>query len=386
MFSLYGPADNLDNLIVLMLQYCSAFLVPSVFSGEHLKAVKGVRFARQWDAFYRPSGIVEERFFLRRRAFLLRQNRDAPDQLSEQECRDLFARTTETNGRRALWIRWLSFHHFGHLLTETIGSLWPLLLDDGSLIDHDVDLLVPSAFKRGKGLKALVSLFPERQGRFVFAADLPEVGTSYEAVLLPRQSIINYQRISPSHLLFVRQFLQRYMRYICHLNPAPLEISQQLLDHPAIRATSLTGLKRIYLSRSRLIDKKRALVSEHSLEDALLNRGWAVLHPEQLPLNLQLTLLDHADCIAGVTGSAFHLLMGLEQTLGKKVVTLDKVSAPVNGPKDTYSLQFKCQGLDAKRLRVMQPFKDIDSGFPRLKLSDTMSSDDVSEMIDAHAR
>ena len=134
-----------------MLQYCSAFLVPSVFSGEHLKAVKGVRFARQWDAFYRPSGSVEERFFLRRRAFLLRQNRDAPYQLSEQERRDLFAGTTETNGRRALWIRWLSFHHFGHLLTETIGSLWPLLLDDGSLIDHDVDLLVPSAFKRGKG-------------------------------------------------------------------------------------------------------------------------------------------------------------------------------------------------------------------------------------------
>ena len=118
----------------------------------------------------------------------------------------------------------------------------------------------------------------------------------------------------------------------------------------------------------------------------MLNRGWAVLHPEQLPLNLQLTLLDHADCIAGVTGSAFHLLMGLEETLGKKVVTLDKVSAPVNGPKDTYSLQFKCQGLDAKRLRVMQPFKDIDSGFPRLKLADTMSSNDVSEMIDAHAR
>ena len=60
--------------------------------------------------------------------------------------------------------------------------------------------------------------------------------------------------------------------------------------------------------------------------------------------------------------------MGLEQTLGKKVVTLDKVSAPVNGPKDTYSLQFKCQGLDAKRLRVMQPFKDIDPAFPASSL------------------
>ena len=360
--------------------------MPPLFSGDQIKAVKGVTFARQWDAFYRPSGEVEERFFLRRRSFRLRQNRDAPDQLSEQERKDIFFGPTAMSGRRALWIRWLSFTHFGHLLTETISSLWPLLLDDGSLIGPDVDILVPSAFKRGKSWMGLLSMFPEWQGRFVFAADLPQAGTSYDAVLLPRQSIINYQRISPSHLVFVRQFLHRYMRYICHLNPAPQAISQELLDHPAVRSTSLTSLKRIYLSRSRLIDKKRALVSEQSLEESLINRGWAVLHPEQLPLNLQLALLDHAECIAGVTGSAFHLLMGLEKTLGKKVVTLDQASAPVNGPKDTYSLQFERQGLDAKRLRVIQRYKDIESGFPRLKLADSISSDDVSEMIDAHAR
>ena len=345
-----------------------------------------MRFARQWDAFYRPSGEVEERFFLRRRSFTLRQNRDAPDQLSEQERNDIFFGPTATNGRRALWIRWLSFTHFGHLLTETISSLWPLLLDDGSLIDPDVDILVPSAFKRGKSWQGLLTMFPEWQGRFVFAADLPEAWTSYEAVLLPKQSIINYQRISPSHLFFVRQFLQRYMRSICQLDPSPQEISQEILDHPAVRSSSLSGLKRIYLSRSRLTEDKRTLVSEQSLEDALLNRGWAVLHPEQLPLNLQLTLLDHAECVAGVTGSAFHLLMGLEQTSGKKVVTLDKAAAAVNGPKDTYALQFKRQGLDAKRLRVIQRFKDLESGYPRLKLADTLSSDDVSEMIDAHAR
>lgn len=358
----------------------------AAFSGDHLKKVEGVRFVRQWDAFYSPSGEVDDRFFLRRRSFFLRQNRDAPDQLSPQDLSAIFSDSNQKIRRNVLWIRWLSFHHFGHLLTETIGCLWPLLLDEGRLIDNDMDILIPSAFKKRHHFKKLIALFPERQHQFVFAEDLEQCGLNYEAIFLPEQSIINYQKVSPSHLLFVRQFLDRYMRYICQLNPVSQSISQELLNHPAICSKSLSDLKRIYLSRSRLVDEKRALISEKSLEQALLNRGWAVLHPQQLPLNLQLALLNNAECVAGVTGSAFHLLMGLEKVTDKKVVTLDKAKSPKKGPKDTYALQFKCQGLQVKRLRVVERFKDVQSGFPRLKFAHPLSSDDVAQMMDDYSR
>ncbi|WP_374764220.1 glycosyltransferase 61 family protein [Yunchengibacter salinarum] len=65
--------------------------------------------------------------------------------------------------------------------------------------------------------------------------------------------------------------------------------------------------KRLWLSRSRL-DGAR-LLNEQALENRLREAGWTIIHPETLSVPDQLAMLADAERIAGVEGSAFHLLM-----------------------------------------------------------------------------
>jgi capsular polysaccharide biosynthesis protein len=66
---------------------------------------------------------------------------------------------------------------------------------------------------------------------------------------------------------------------------------------------------KLWLSRSGLGDGRGGVTNETVVEEILRRRGWHIYHPEQHPLMDQLAELSRADCIAGVEGSAFHLLM-----------------------------------------------------------------------------
>ena len=49
--------------------------------------------------------------------------------------------------RPCLWIRFAVFWHFGHLITETLANLWPLLEPKNHLPDQFV-VVVPDAFRQ----------------------------------------------------------------------------------------------------------------------------------------------------------------------------------------------------------------------------------------------
>lgn len=66
---------------------------------------------------------------------------------------------------------------------------------------------------------------------------------------------------------------------------------------------------RLWLSRSRLDDRKSCVEGERALEERLAATGWRVLHPQDLTVAGQLAELSRASAIAGFAGSAFHTLV-----------------------------------------------------------------------------
>ena len=71
-------------------------------------------------------------------------------------------------------------------------------------------------------------------------------------------------------------------------------------------AAEADSSKLLYFSRSRLSDCLRRSVNEDELEAELIQRGFAVVHPQELPLAEVVSLVNEAALIAGPTGSAMH--------------------------------------------------------------------------------
>ena len=64
--------------------------------------------------------------------------------------------------------------------------------------------------------------------------------------------------------------------------------------------------RRLYFSRSRLVECLRRSVNEDELETALQQRGFEVVHPQELPLAQMAQLVNEAELIVGAMGSAMH--------------------------------------------------------------------------------
>ena len=104
---------------------------------------------------------------------------------------------------------------------------------------------------------------------------------------------------------------------------------------------------RLYISRSRLPHGLRKIERETELDQLLLDRGWTVMYPEQLPVNEQLRHLRQAQVIAGPLGSAFHLLFAFGSLpAGPLLLTLGSPGElTTDGPGLNFGLQFRRQQM-----------------------------------------
>jgi len=66
--------------------------------------------------------------------------------------------------------------------------------------------------------------------------------------------------------------------------------------------------RRVYLSRAKLRSNKRRAVNETELQAYLVEQGFQIVYPEQLPLVEQIRLIRNADVVSGCGGSAMHML------------------------------------------------------------------------------
>lgn len=87
-------------------------------------------------------------------------------------------------------------------------------------------------------------------------------------------------------------------------------IHPRLLDALAVRSFQRPRRgKKIWLSRTQVPLANGQVIGEHYLEAALSKHGWTIYHPELHSVTSQLETLSDAEVIAGIEGSAFHLLM-----------------------------------------------------------------------------
>ena len=65
--------------------------------------------------------------------------------------------------------------------------------------------------------------------------------------------------------------------------------------------------RRLYLSRSRLPDRKRGAANEEDVEALMARAGFEVVHPQEMSIAAQALAVGSAAAIAGCDGSALHL-------------------------------------------------------------------------------
>jgi len=176
------------------------------------------------------------------------------------------------------------FTHFGHFLLESLANLW--------FIKEHPDL-------------PIVWLGAHNQ------SDLN--GTA-------RQFLALYEIENPVHILTEQTEVETLIvpepGYRTHTHFTKKQVKALQVD----KAPAATKGKKVWLSRSAL--KGAQVLNEPILEKFLSRQGWTIFHPEQHPIKAQIDMLKDAERIAGIDGSAFHLLMTLADYKGEVTLFL----------------------------------------------------------------
>jgi hypothetical protein len=122
-----------------------------------------------------------------------------------------------------------------------------------------------------------------------------------QAAGVPARNIIKFKGlVHCRHLLLATQALgiQRYT------SPAAARLWGTLRDRGSVRDVSLPD--RLYISRRGV--NHRILVNEADVERVFARNGFAIIHPESLPVKLQVALFANALLVAGPGGSGLFNL------------------------------------------------------------------------------
>ncbi len=171
------------------------------------------------------------------------------------------------------------FPHFGHFLLESLANLW--------------------YFKK----------HPETPIIWLGVHNQPDLNE------VAKQFIELYNIENPVHILTeqteIEQLVVPAPGYVIHTHYT----DEQVKALQVVSAPNPKQGKKVWLSRSKL--KEGALLNEATLEETLSRNGWTIFHPQEHSIINQITMLKDAEEIAGIEGSAFHLLMMFPDYKGK---------------------------------------------------------------------
>lgn len=172
--------------------------------------------------------------------------------------------------------RWLYGGHwmgqFGHFVTETLTSLWPCL-------DAPYDGIVFH--------------------RFIFE----QAEHSWQRNLL---QLSGFGRIP------LRVVGHRPLRVENLTVPTRAFIPNWVAGRMAVRIWDVIEREArvgppVYLSRSRLGDDPRAVPGDAAVDREMADRGFRIIHPQELPVREQLSAVATAPILSAMSGSALHL-------------------------------------------------------------------------------
>lgn len=170
--------------------------------------------------------------------------------------------------------------HWGGFLLQGISRLWPLpeidALADAGLLGANWEAPTTDSYDR--------CLHYANIGR--------------ERFVSPKQTVILSEVFVP-HPSFA-QWSQAYSRHFA----LPERVAEQICG-----STRRVTDQPVYFSRSRLSDKKQWIRGEEVLEEMLRNEGVRIVHPETMPFEEQVKIVNQHRTFIGCIGSAFHNLM-----------------------------------------------------------------------------
>jgi capsular polysaccharide biosynthesis protein len=162
-----------------------------------------------------------------------------------------------------------AYNHFGHFMTEGLSRLWAL-----PLLPPDLPVVVYQPRIDPWQEEFLEAMGVDR--RRIVILDRP---TQFERLIVPSIAFDLHRSVS--------QWMNEAW------NPIGELFGES--DQP-----------RVYLSRSQFT-RRRGLLNELEVEEAFLQRGFTIVHPQDLSIADQVRLARGAECLAGSAGSAMYL-------------------------------------------------------------------------------
>ena len=260
----------------------------------------------------------------------------------------------------AVWIRYAHFYHFGHLLTETCSAIYPLVLWRKAGLDIDnINIVLHTTYK--KNLDSIKELLNITGKNIYFHGPLSETNLKIKRLFIPHPTVVLRDFSSKKHALVTQQFLDLWAAgetkkhrtdFTSDGTSKSFDFKNRLLY---FHSKKFPQRSKLWLSRTQLNECSRALPEEKQIEKILTLMGWKIIHPQLHPLRTQLNALKEARVVAGLAGSAFHLLYGVKDK--KKIIQLTWREQGC-----TYDKQFESQGFDYQLIHCL----NLNNGSTRL--------------------
>ena len=204
----------------------------------------------------------------------------------------------------ALFINYLQFQNFGHLLTETASSIYPLLLwTINQAQSRHLPILInepiSSTNEQLDALRHLLELYKSQVIRIGGDIQCVKVNTLFQAA----PTHINRKYCSTHHSTMVRHLLEKKLNI-------------------KIKSSTKNKRQKIYISRTKLKKSQRQLPEEQQLIEHLSRKGWIIFHPQEHTIEEQLKAYQQARDLCCLEGSALHLLFGMNCTYPPNVILI----------------------------------------------------------------
>ena len=206
------------------------------------------------------------------------------------------------------YINYLQMRNFGHFLTETASSIYPLLdwVNDKRL--SSIPILINEKYSsQDFQINGLIELLGITIDQIIIIGKDVKVA-QIQNLFMSKPTHINRSFVSHHHASIVRKMILR------KLNCSEKKLQKQMHLTPQI--------KKLYISRSQLNPSLRKFTQEQELERRLETLGWTIFHPQHHDLLTQITTYESSSYMCGPEGSAIHMLYGTHHIQLKKFILL----------------------------------------------------------------
>lgn len=203
----------------------------------------------------------------------------------------------------SIYLGWI-FNHYGHFLLESLSRYWSLdtlnMQDNWNFLFHSNDIRTST------------------QDEFFELLSL--IGIPLEKVILLNSTYLVESLIVPNQQAVLNRGISQEI----------LSMYQNIAQIVSCEIKGNTP-KKIYVSRRKLPVGSRKIATEATIEREHIAEGYAIIHPQTMPLKSQIATFAGAKEISGPEGTALHnILFALAPGSMRIYTTPDGVRKAIN--------------------------------------------------------